>query len=497
MCLSWSTVCSGSLGFWSVSAACAALIANPGDVRAQAFEVSTAHVKIVATANATRLVNLAERVERFHAALVEFHGGPALPTAKAGQLTIYVTRRQAEVAGLYLDQRAAPRLQGFYLAGPGEALAVVAPTALDRRDGYRLVLHEYVHHYMALTGENLVPEWVTEGAAEHFSSASFMSADDVPSGPLGTSHRENATASPRFGVTQLLCDPAAGTGVGTARFSQAFYTGSQLLYSYLIIDPDRARHLDGYIADLRAGSEGCAAARRNFGDLALLDSEVELYSDRDRQPLRGREEAGLTIGSIQIRQLSRGENALLPRLIGMRCGQTVPMLSVSHRERYPKDAGYQTGLAAIAAGKGEDAEVIAAANAALTLDPSRVDALLLKGNALLRQAAVGAADAHISARQVFEQVIALEPDQPHALIGKYRTYKVANEVPPAQVVAGLERAVTLAPFDASLAIELAQQRLGAGNADGARAILVPIARNLGSTGVAPFARYLLDLVNLK
>lgn len=170
-----STMRLGPVGFWRVSAACAALIASPSNVRAQAFEVSGAHVKIVANADAARLVHLAERLERFHAALVKFRRGTALPSAKAGQLTIYITRRQAEVAGLYLDQWAARHLQGFYLAGPADALAVVAPTALDRRDGYRLAFHEYVHHFMAMTGDMLVPEWVAEGAAEYYSGGPITS----------------------------------------------------------------------------------------------------------------------------------------------------------------------------------------------------------------------------------------------------------------------------------------------------------------------------------
>ena len=492
MCPYWSTV---RLSLWNASVACAVLIANTGTTRAQVIEVSAVHVKIVANANAARLVDLAERLEHFHTAMVKFRVRPAAPSGRAGQLTVYVARRQTEVADLYPDQRAAPHLQGFYLAGPGDTLAVVAPTALDRRDGFRVAVHEYVHHYMAMTGDMLVPEWVAEGAAGYYSSASFIPAHDVLSRPLGASRYGSAIAPPRFGTTQLLCDPAAGTGVSAARFSPAFYTGSRFLYSYLVSDSDRARKLEGYIADLRAGLEGCAAASRNFGDLTILEAAVQLYSDRGPQPLLATGGAGLTVGPIRIRKLSRGENALLSRLISLRCGQMVEALTVLQRKRYPRDAGYQTGLATIAAGKGEDAEVIATANAALSLDPSRIDALLLKGNALLRQAAVGTSNAHISARRVFEQTLALEPDQPQALIAYYRSYKIANEAPPAEVVAGLERAVKLAPFDASLAVELAQQRLGAGNIVGARAILMPIARNLGSTGAAPFARYLLDQTN--
>jgi tetratricopeptide (TPR) repeat protein len=158
-----------------------------------------------------------------------------------------------------------------------------------------------------------------------------------------------------------------------------------------------------------------------------------------------------------------------------------------------------TALAEAEYDAGNDAEAIAAADAALALDPAQVNAYVQKGYALFRRAAAAGEDERTAAyRAAIAPFVALnkiENDHPLPLVYFYRSFAERGAEPPDLAVHGLERAAELAPFDLGLRLNLAAQQIEAGNLDAARSNLVPVAYHPHGGGLAGPARQVIERID--
>jgi tetratricopeptide (TPR) repeat protein len=109
----------------------------------------------------------------------------------------------------------------------------------------------------------------------------------------------------------------------------------------------------------------------------------------------------LQTGTISLRPLTRGEIAVMPVLMQSQRGvsreQAKALLPEARKvaAEFPTDPAVLAALAEAEFDAGEFTNAIAAANAALALDPARVNALLQKGKALfhpIRLALTGEAE---------------------------------------------------------------------------------------------------------
>jgi tetratricopeptide (TPR) repeat protein len=126
---------------------------------------------------------------------------------------------------------------------------------------------------------------------------------------------------------------------------------------------------------------------------------------------------------------------------------------------HPDDAAVLAALAEAEFDAGNDDAAIAAADAAVAIDPQQVNAHIEKGYALARKVESGALpkEAWKDVRRQFVKANRVENDHPVPLVHFYLTYVRQGERPTENAIDGLEWAMALAPFDTALRWLVAQQ----------------------------------------
>lgn len=256
-----------------------------------------------------------------------------------------------------------------------------------------------------------------------------------------------------------------------------------------------------YMLNLANGIEQKEAGEAAFGDIDQLEKDLKSYLRHSRMPALKLSPDKLSTGTITMRKLTAGEGAMMPLQIRSQRGVGAEEAGTLLGEvrlvasKYPGDPGVLTALAEAEYDAGHDAEAIAAADAALALDPSRANAYVQKGYALFRQAGEAEGDArtaaYAAAIKPFMALNKLENDHPLPLIYFYRAQLERGIAPNENARAALERAAVLAPFDHGLQIEAGLMLLGEGNIAFARSILAPVAANPHGGGTAAKAKQLI------
>jgi tetratricopeptide (TPR) repeat protein len=258
-----------------------------------------------------------------------------------------------------------------------------------------------------------------------------------------------------------------------------------------------------YRRNLFEGMKPLAAGEAAFGDLDVLERELEAY-------LRGRRFMMVPLGAdklstgspIALRKLPAGEAAIMPLVIRSQRGVDAEEAAKILPEvraiaaKYPDDAGVLAALAEAEYDAGNNAEAIAAADRAIAADPSRPNAYVQKGYALFRQAgeAEDQAAAYEAAMKPFEALNAIENDHPLPLIYYYRSFAERGATPPESARSALEYASRLAPFDQALQVNTGMMLIKEGKPEIARSFLAPVAANPHGGGAAEQAKRILDLL---
>jgi tetratricopeptide (TPR) repeat protein len=280
----------------------------------------------------------------------------------------------------------------------------------------------------------------------------------------------------------------------------AFYGKSWTLYHYLTFSPQRQGQFRNYLNLLQGGKSSAEAGRTSFGDLAQLEKDLEKYlKSRTITAYRVPPER-LQAGPIAIRELSAGEAAMMPIRVRSRRGvdekQAAELLPEARAiaARYPGDASVLSALAEAEYDADHDDEAIAAANAALAIDPGQVNAYVQKGYAMFRKAddATDRVAAYRAARAPFLALNKLENDHPLPLVYYYLSFRKQGIEPSDNAVEALEHASELAPFDLGLRFMLVQQQISSKQYDRAISNLTPIAYNPHGGPGTGRARALLD-----
>lgn len=461
----------------------AALLLLPGVVRAAWHEASSAHFVVYADDREAELRRISGRLERYHAAMERMTGGMLPAPSPSNRLTVYLVRNDREVRGLFGES--GRYLGGFYIPRAGGSLAVVPRVhAGPAGDAMQILLHEYTHHFLVSRGNVSMPRWVSEGAAEFFSSAAFDADGGMRIG-LAAQHRASELREARAVPVSRLLD-AEQFKDGFEKGFDSFYGKSWALFHYLNLGPDARRgQLQHYLALLAAGGDSVAAGSEAFGDLDQLDRELDQYLVQKTILSVSFSADVLPESEIRVRRLGTGEAAIMPVLMRFRRGvDFIQALNLVTKARaiasaHPGDAAVLAALAEAENSVGEHERAIAAAGAALALDPSCASAYLQKGYALFIRArsAADADAAYKAAIQPFLALNRLENDHPLPLYYYFQSFALRNRPPSVQAVLGLERAVDLAPFDFNLRMTLARHWISSGDFLQARAVLLPVAHH--------------------
>ncbi|WP_121116789.1 DUF1570 domain-containing protein [Croceibacterium ferulae] len=452
----------------------------PGAAQARWLEAASDHFVIYADTREATLQEFSEELELYHSAVETISGRAAVTPSPSSRLTVYVVGDTRQVRRISGDGDRF--VAGFYIPRANGSIAFVPriTTRGSATDFSQIVLlHEYAHHLLISTGNHAMPRWLSEGAAEFYASAKFKRDGSIQIGGPASHRAGELFHAVNVPVDQLLDDVRYREERG--RSYDAYYGRSWLLYHYLIFSEERKGQLSNYWRMVTTGTPSLQAGQEAFGDLAVLEDELDDYLNGRR--MNQLELKNLSRSPITIRPLSAGEAAVMPlRMVskrGVNREQALELLPDMRKvaAAHPQDGAVQAALAEAEYDAGNDEAAIAAADAALALDPSQVNAYVQKGYALFRSAGGGddQAAAYQTAMAPFRALNARENDHPLPLIYYYRSYLERGAEPDKLAIQALERALELAPFDQDLRMMTALQQASEGRLEQARLTLQPVA----------------------
>jgi tetratricopeptide (TPR) repeat protein len=471
-----------------------------GGARAEWLEASSPNFVVYADDSERDVRRYSEQLELYHQAMEVMTGNDLPEPSPSNRVTVYVVKNEKQVQELYGG--GSRYLSGFYVARASGSLAIIPkPDARDPRTAITVLLHEYAHHFLISNSRMPMPRWVGEGAAELFAAAEFANDGGIKIG-LAAEHRANELMYAKDVKVAQLLDPEAYAN-GARKGYDAFYGKSWLLYHYLTLGGGRPGQLVKYLDLIGRGKSSPEAGSEAFGDLGILERDIDNYLQKNRFPFKEYSASAFDVGQVAVRRLSPGEAAVMPLRIRSKLGvsreQALELLPQVRKvaEAFPRDPVVLAALAEAEFDAGNDAEAITAADAALALDPDRVNAYVQKGYALFRQAEE-ADDREAALRAAVAPFVALnriENDHPLPLIYYYRSFAMRGARPPELALDGLEYAALLAPFDLGLRSELAASQLLAGDTAAARGNLLPLAFNPHGGPLADAARGVIERID--
>jgi hypothetical protein len=446
------------------------------------------------------LETFSRQLERFHSAMELVTNTDMDKPSPSNRVTIYMVRSDSQVRKLYGDKSSS--VGGFYRPMAGGSIAVVPrvnATSGEANLAMITLLHEYAHHFTHMTSSFPMPRWMGEGGAEFFSSASFEKNGGVTLG-RPAQHRAGELYFAVDVTAEELLDPDAYKAkLEKSSSYNAFYGRSWLLYHYLTFGTARKGQLEKYVGEMVAGKSSRMAALAAFGPFEQLEKDLDAYLRSRRMTYLTIKPEGIRESPVAVRALTPGEAAIMPVLIEAKTGvndEEAKKLVARGREiaaRYPRDALVLATLAENEIDADDNDAGIAAADAAIAIDPRMVDAYVQKGRALFLKAkeTKGGKETNAAFAAAMKPLIALnriENDHPLPLISFYEAHVERGVTPPKLAVEGLERAAQLAPFDLGLRMTLAHRQTFEGRFKEARRNLVPVAYDPHGSTLAEAAR---------
>ncbi len=165
------------------------------------------------------------------------------------------------------------------------------------------------------------------------------------------------------------------------------YGKGWLLFHYLTFEVSRKGQMAAYLRLINEGKNSRDAGLEAFGDFAKLEEDLREYLERPRLLSFKLPPEMLRPAETTLRTLPLGEAAMMQATIRMRLGAnpaTVHAILAEARavaSRFPGDPVVQAALAEAERNAGNNAEAVAAADAALAIDRSIVNAYVQKGYA--------------------------------------------------------------------------------------------------------------------
>ncbi|MEO0591432.1 MAG: DUF1570 domain-containing protein [Pseudomonadota bacterium] len=483
--------------------ALAALATFASQARAEWYEASSDHFVIYADDSEKDIRRFAANLEKYHLALEYLVRTRLQKPSPSNRVVIFVVGSGGELRNVF--GKGSTNVAGFYVPRAGASRAFVQD--IRNKNGYPdfstiVLLHEYAHHFLISSSRFAMPRWMSEGMAEFFASAGFPKNGGVLIGRPAQHRVYEISQASRTDVWDLLRQ--GSFDARRKRSSPGFYGRSWLLYHYLYFNPERRGQIDAYVREILSGQSSLDAGEAAFGDLGKLDSELMSYKRRRSFNMLEVPCDLVSIPEISLRRLSEGEGKVMPLRMRSQRGVTrdqAEELVLDVRKvaaRYPDDPGVLAALAEAEYDAGNDDAAIAAADRAITLDPSRVNAYVQKGYALFRLAKDASDEdqdaAYKRAMEPFTALNQIENDHPLPLIYYYRSYAQRGIAPPENARLALENAALLAPFDQSLWFDVALLQMQEGKIELARNALQPLAFDPHGGSKGARMRELMDLL---
>ena len=482
--------------FGSIWLGAAALLATSAmPAQAEWLKATSRHFQIYSNTSPEAINTLATKLEQVDGALRRISGIKDGNETAANPVTVYVLESQAEVERLIRGDNIA----GFYVGRASGAVAFTPRRGTNGQLDPQLVLfHEYAHHFLLGQSDIAYPAWLSEGYAEFVATARFPK-EGVQIGAPAQHRAYGLLDTAKLPITTLFAPGQKLSGIQTDQI----YGRGWLLTHYLIFNGGRDGQLDTYLRALNTGMPPLEAAEKGFGDLKLLDRELDAYLRRSKISAMTIGSARLPTISVAVRPLTPGERALIPMRIvstrGVDAKTAKPLYAraAAAAAAYSGDPVAQGWLAEMAYDAGDDAGAEAAADRALAADPKSVQGLLYKANVRLRPlvaTSVPAGDKRWGeARSWIIKANRVDADAAGPLVAFYDSFQAAKAPPSKSAIVGIHRALELAPQDEGLRFRSARQFLVDGKLDDAKRTLRPLAFSPHAPSGNPAARLLAML----
>lgn len=458
-------------------------------------KAETPHFRIFTEGNEEGLENFANKVERFDSVLralfkIKDNDNPQ-------KLTIFMVPNFREVEKLSGQKTAV----GFYYPIASGSLAVVSRDGGTGKYDLRvdtILFHEYAHHFMYRYFPAAYPAWYTEGFAEFISTTRFTREGQAQFGMPPYYRGYSLIHEQSISIQKLLSERISA--IATPQLD-AFYGKSWLLVHYLRFSEARKGQLGQYLDMINQGKPSIESATQAFGDLEILDSELDSYLRRPSISVTKTANIFPISSDLSITLLSSAESALVPfRLAMMRSSQTTDLVALAASlsavtMKHPKeaDAFRLLGEAYLALGNDIRAEI--AADTAIALDPNHSRALLLKANVRMRKLVGNKSDDVASWKEMRSWIVRAnraDTNDPMPLLAFYRAQQLQGGTPNALALEGLKRAHQMVPEDRRVRMSLALAYGRLGELDKAIDLVKAIAFSAHAGALAEKAQVLLE-----
>lgn len=449
------------------------LLIFQNDAHGKWIEVGTDHFIIYTQQNEKTITEVANRLERFHSLLNYIFKRQDIPPSAANRLSIYVLSTKNKLRVLHGGNNK-KHIGGFYIGrsgSPAAFITTIKPNSKKQSQSEQILLHEYVHHYLIGSSSIAFPMWVNEGAAEFFSNVKFEENGSIGVGmpaynrrwDLGGYSVKKVPSSTLLDTHKYIKDKTYGY--------DNFYGRSWLLFHKLIFSKEREGQLAKYLKLISEGYSEVNAATMTFGDLEILDKELNVYQRKKVMSYAPIPRKLLSEGSkFHIRTLSRAEQKSIHLAMQLKRGvnkddliKIIPKLN-SLLLQFPNDLAL-LDLALEAEYDGIVAKLhfsdtnraVALSNKILSLDPGNTMAMRYKALSMAENL-LGSESSSFNWQQVkilLENAIKLNPQNP-LLLESYFDIFLMQDVPPTELATKrLQLASNISRFDIDLRAKLA------------------------------------------
>lgn len=469
------------------------LVASPA--QAGWHKVQSANFIVYSDGKPDQTIEFTRKVERFDTFL---RGRFRVSTEPAPyKLTIFLVGSSNPASALHGGKDR--MIRGFYTVGPDGPIAVVdrlPPGDKYTLDSDTVLFHEYLHHFMFQYTGSAYPTWFVEGFAEFFSTTEFDKEGRAMFGRPAYHRTYDLVVTKPLPIEKLL---TAQVSELTNDQTSSLYSRGWLLTHYLSFEPAREGQLNKYMSGIGSGTGNLEAAKAAFGDLKILDKELDAYLKRKRITYLTQKTPTPIAGAITQEPIDQGEAATVIERIKMMRGlsqEEVATVVTSLERAAAKDPKSAVALAMIAEIRyyaEQDKEALIAADAALAINPAEPRAMLYKGAAQIREmirSDVSDTGRWKAARGLIVKANRIQPDNPYPLYFYYKSFADQGIAVPELALTGLARAQQLVPQDGNFRFTYANVLIREKRYKDALILIKPLA--FDPHGGSDFARKLVS-----
>ncbi len=444
-----------------------AMVAMAGPAEAKWLRADTESFIIYSESNEKSLREFAQNLQRFDTTLrlvfrVETQG-------EDSRLPIYLLPASEDVAELAMGSRKAP-IGGFYRQNGDGAFAMSNRENDNLGKGtsasQQILFHEYSHHFMKRHLRAAFPGWFIEGFAEYYSTVDFNKQGHAMIGQPVYRRAYGLLMQPKIPVERVIMEPPSA--MRTNGQTDVYYGRAWILTHMLFHSPARPNQINAYVNAINAGTDPKTAATEAFGDLALLDKDLNRYIEGKLSYRTTRDPVSVS-ANITITPLSADEDAVIMlRLERMNArGDKARMTKARDGLRalaakLPANPDLQFELAAAEWDMEKKERDLAAIRTALgkvlAAKPDHVRANVLLGRLNIHELHDKGSDdpaAWGAARRPITLANRTDPNDAVPLYAYFESFVMQGKRPPDIAIQGLERAFSLTPENIEIRVSYA------------------------------------------